>query len=50
MLRATVDGAVWIGHFRLADHQGNFKLPKTLAFPAEAADLPARQGALDRLT
>ncbi|MBS1144840.1 MAG: hydrogenase maturation protein [Proteobacteria bacterium] len=34
--RATVDGAVWIGHVKPA---GGIKLPATLAFPA-AADLP----------
>lgn len=36
VLRATVDGAVWIGHVKRA---GAFKLPSTLAFP-EAAALP----------
>jgi len=34
--RATVDGAIWIGHIRPA---GGIKLPATQAFP-EAADLP----------
>ena len=34
--RATVDGAVWIGHVR---RPGGIKLPATLAFP-EAAALP----------
>jgi putative two-component system protein, hydrogenase maturation factor HypX/HoxX len=34
--RAKVDGAVWIGHVKPADH---IKLPATLAFPA-AAGLP----------
>lgn len=34
--RATVNGAVWIGHIRPA---GGIKLPATLAFPV-AADLP----------
>jgi len=36
ILRATVDGAVWIGHVR---RNGGIKLPATLAFP-EAAALP----------
>lgn len=42
LCRATVDGAVWIGHVRRtagADFQ--FKLPVTLAFAAECADVPA---------
>ena len=55
LLRATVDGAVWIGHvkresdaaprrpatadFRL-DAEVALKLPATLAFPAESAALP----------
>ena len=34
--RATVDGAVWIGHVR---RPGGIKLPTTLAFP-EAGELP----------
>ena len=34
--RATVDGAIWIGHVR---RQGGIKLPATLACPA-AAELP----------
>ena len=34
--RATVDGAVWIGHIK---RPGGIKLPATLAFP-EAAGLP----------
>ena len=36
LLRATADGAVWIGHAR---RTGGLKLPATLAFP-EAAELP----------
>ncbi|MBS1129040.1 MAG: Enoyl-CoA hydratase/isomerase:Formyl transferase, N-terminal:Formyl transferase, C-terminal [Proteobacteria bacterium] len=35
--RATVDGAVWIGHIK---RPGSIKLPATQAFP-EAAELPA---------
>ncbi len=37
LLRATVDGAVWIGHVKRSD---SIKLPAALAFEAEAADLP----------
>ncbi len=40
LLRATADGAVWIGHVRRADGPQPFKLPATLAFAAEAATLP----------
>ena len=36
ILRATADGAVWIGHVK---PRGGIKLPATLAFP-EAAELP----------
>jgi putative two-component system hydrogenase maturation factor HypX/HoxX len=36
LCRATVDGALWIGHVR---RPGGIKLPATLAFP-EAAELP----------
>ena len=35
--RATVDGAVWIGHVKRKD---GFKLPATLAFPEQSAALP----------
>ncbi len=35
--RATVDGAVWIGHVRRPD---GFKLPTTLAFAAECVQVP----------
>ncbi|HEX7437418.1 MAG TPA: hydrogenase maturation protein, partial [Caldimonas sp.] len=47
VLRATVDGAVWIGHVRRTDQAGSFKLPTALAFPAETASLPERPIALD---
>ena len=36
VLRRTRDGAVWIGHAR---REGGFKLPTSLAFPDETADL-----------
>ncbi|OIQ75788.1 2,3-dehydroadipyl-CoA hydratase [mine drainage metagenome] len=37
LLRATRDGAVWIGHVK---RPGSIKLPATLAFAAEARSLP----------
>lgn len=37
VLRATVDGAVWIGHVK---RSGGIKLPATLAFAAEGTALP----------
>ncbi len=37
VLRATVDGAVWIGHVKRSD---GIKLPTALAFGSEAAALP----------
>jgi putative two-component system hydrogenase maturation factor HypX/HoxX len=40
VLRATSDGAIWIGHVRRADVPDGFKLPTALAFPAEVAALP----------
>ncbi|BAL26072.1 hydrogenase maturation protein [Azoarcus sp. KH32C] len=40
ILRATIDGAVWIGHVKRADHDHPFKLPATVAFAAESAALP----------
>ncbi|HET6719646.1 MAG TPA: hydrogenase maturation protein [Rhodocyclaceae bacterium] len=40
LCRATVDGAVWIGHVKRQASPHPFKLPATLAFAAEAATLP----------
>ncbi|MGE5336357.1 MAG: hydrogenase maturation protein [Gemmatimonadota bacterium] len=40
VLRATNDGAAWIGHCRRADVDGAFKLPIALAFPEEFGCLP----------
>ncbi|MEW6164873.1 MAG: hydrogenase maturation protein [Pseudomonadota bacterium] len=41
LCRATVDGAVWIGHVRRpAGADFSFKLPATLAFAAECAMVP----------
>ncbi|HSC65974.1 MAG TPA: formyltransferase family protein, partial [Caldimonas sp.] len=42
LLRATVDGAVWIGQARRLDGDRDFKLPATIAFPHESAPLPDR--------
>jgi len=47
VLRATTDGAVWIGHVRRADRDGAFKLPTALAFPAETAALPEWPAAVE---
>ena len=41
VLRATVDGAVWIGHVRRADDADAFKLPAALVL-RRAARRPAR--------
>jgi putative two-component system hydrogenase maturation factor HypX/HoxX len=41
LLRATVDGAVWVGHVKMGDGGHPFKLPATLAFTQSAA-LPER--------
>jgi putative two-component system hydrogenase maturation factor HypX/HoxX len=40
VLRATIDGAVWIGHVRRPEHAMPFKLPAALAFAEEMACLP----------
>ena len=40
LLRATRDGAVWIGHVKRVDAPGHFKLPATLAFAEQSAALP----------
>lgn len=40
VLRATTDGAVWIGHVWRKELPDTFKLPTTLAFAAESAALP----------
>ncbi len=44
VLRATRDGAIWIGHVK----RGDFKLPATVAFAAETAALPERPAPLLR--
>ncbi|MFC5303264.1 hydrogenase maturation protein [Azospira restricta] len=45
LCRATVDGAVWLGHVKRADSAHPFKLPATLAFADGARALP--EAALD---
>jgi putative two-component system hydrogenase maturation factor HypX/HoxX len=42
LLRATTDGAVWIGQVRRADGEHPFKLPACTAFATEAAGLPGQ--------
>jgi putative two-component system hydrogenase maturation factor HypX/HoxX len=37
LLRATIDGGVWIGHIK---RTGGIKLPATLAFPSESNAVP----------
>jgi putative two-component system hydrogenase maturation factor HypX/HoxX len=41
LARATIDGAVWIGHVRRIEPKG-LKLPAARVFAAEAANLPHR--------
>ena len=43
LARATIDGAVWIGHVRRPAPK-SLKLPAARIFAAEAADLPHRPG------
>ena len=47
VLRATRDGAVWIGHVRRADQADAFKLPVGQAFAQQTAALPAWDLPLD---
>ncbi len=37
--RATVDGAIWIGHLKDKGHDHNFKLPSTVLFAQETRQL-----------
>ena len=48
ILRATVDGSVWIGHVRRQGTQQMLKLPATEAFAGQAAALPERPAVLMR--
>lgn len=49
VLRATTDGAVWIGHVRRLEHDPGYKLPAVVAFAAEAAALPELSFAADEI-
>lgn len=50
ILRATTDGAVWIGHAKRADVEDAFKLPVAIAFPEQFAALPvATDGGYDEI-
>lgn len=49
VLRATTDGAVWIGHVRRLEHDSGFKLPAVVAFAAEAAALTELSFAADEI-
>jgi putative two-component system hydrogenase maturation factor HypX/HoxX len=44
VVRATVDGAVRIGHCKRADIEGALKLPAALAFPEQWQELPQIDG------
>jgi putative two-component system hydrogenase maturation factor HypX/HoxX len=47
ILRATVDGAVWITHLRRAGDASNFKLPAAMVLGAGVADVPEAPLAVD---
>ncbi len=47
LLRATVDGALWLGHVMRPDQERPLKLPAAVAFADEAAGLPELEGADD---
>ncbi|GAB4479954.1 MAG: hydrogenase maturation protein [Burkholderiaceae bacterium] len=49
ILRATIDGAVWIGHVKRADVEGAFKLPVAVAFAEQCAALPLATDAYDEI-
>ena len=40
ILRATVDGALWIGHLRRSEPAASFKLPAAQVFAAQLAGIP----------
>ncbi len=44
VLRATLDGAVWVGHCRRGDAEGALKLPVAHAFPQQWRQLPSIDG------
>ncbi len=45
VLRATTDGAVWIGHVTRLEHDPGFKLPAAMAFAQQISVLPELEGA-----
>jgi putative two-component system protein, hydrogenase maturation factor HypX/HoxX len=47
LLRATIDGAVWITHLRRAGDATNFKLPAMLVMGTAVADVPEAPLAVD---
>ncbi len=47
LCRATVDGAVWIGHVKRAEAPGAFKLPACIALGSALAGIPERPLAPD---
>jgi putative two-component system hydrogenase maturation factor HypX/HoxX len=47
LLRATVDGAVWITHLRRAGDDTNFKLPAVMVLGGSVADVPDKPLAAD---
>ena len=47
ILRATIDGAVWITHLRRAGGDTNFKLPATMVLGQRIADVPEAPLAAD---
>lgn len=49
LIRATTDGAVWIGHVRRPDGPHPFKLPVSQAFPLDWAALPELSGAPEEI-
>lgn len=49
ILRATTDGAVWIGHVKRADVEGAFKLPVAVAFHEQVAALPVAGDGYDEI-
>lgn len=45
VLRATTDGAVWMGHVKRLEHDPGFKLPTAMAFAKEMSGLPELESA-----
>ncbi len=45
VLRATTDGAIWIGHVKRLEHDPGFKLPTAMVFSMEMSSLPELESA-----